>query len=63
MEINCEVEIVGGDKLQGGDRRWRYKVEMVSGDSGSEGNWKFIVIVITLLSPECTYVAMTPNEL
>ena len=42
---------------------WRYKVEMVGGDSVSEGKRKFIVIVITLLSSECTYVAMTPNEL
>ena len=41
----------------------RYKVEMVGGDSVSEGKWKFIVIVITPLSSECTYVAMTPNEL
>ena len=47
----------------GGDRWWRYKVEMVGGDGGRERKWKLIVTVITLLSPECTYVAMTPIEL
>ena len=63
MEIKSKVEFVGGDKLQGGDRWWRYKVEMVGGDSVSEGKRKFIVIVITLLSSECTYVEMIPNGL
>ena len=47
----------------GGDRWWRYKVETVGGDSGNEENWKFIVNVFTLLFPECTFGAMTPNEL
>ena len=48
MEIDCKVEIGGGDI------RWRWSVEMVGGDSVCEGKWKSIVIVITLLASECT---------